>query len=58
MSRPRRIARAQALADYMVLVGVLVAVILAVSYGAYSGFLQELIARIGSALDAVTGLLT
>jgi hypothetical protein len=43
--------RAQALADYMLMVGVIAAIAVAIGYGAYSGFLQNVVARIGSALD-------
>jgi len=58
MHGPQRGQRAQALADYMLMVGVMVAIALAIGFGAYSGFLQGMMARIGSALDWLVGPLT
>jgi|FaiFalDrversion2_1042247.scaffolds.fasta_scaffold10872_3 hypothetical protein len=58
MGRRRHGQRAEALADYMLMAGIVVAIALAIGFGAYSGFLQDLVARIGSALDSVLVLST
>ncbi len=58
MDRRQHGQRAQALAEYMLMVGVMVAIVLAIGYGAYSGFLQDVVARIGSALDDLLVLST
>jgi Flp pilus assembly pilin Flp len=54
LSRLHLDERGQDTAEYLVMTGVVVAIIVGLIWAAYSGALQDLVRKVGAAIDAIT----
>jgi Flp pilus assembly pilin Flp len=54
LSRLHLDERGQDTAEYLVMTGVVVAIIVGLIWAAYSGALQDLVGKVGAAIDTIT----